>query len=378
VGPTNLVTDHDDDGAPPSAPTPMLVNPARDASAAKSHEVAPIKRLIARHARVLAVLNVSRVGLVVAFGVVVATFWSMRPQVFSEWTTWRGIFDASAIPAIIAMTLTVTLIVGDFDLSIGATLGLTMAVSVTLMANHSVGWPIAALSALGAAAAVGLVNGVLITWARVNSFIATLAVSSIVGGLDAKVSEQQSITNGIPSNFVDLGLKRYLGISVSLWAALLLGLVLYVAVSHTETGRYLFAVGGNREAARLSGVRVRWLRTIGMISAALGAAVAGVLLAAQTASYYPNAGGGYLLPAYAAAFLGTAAGRGRFGILATAFGVFFLQTLQTGLTVLNVQPWIVLVVQGSVLAIAVMVSTLGTGVRRPTFPRLVQLRRRGA
>jgi ribose/xylose/arabinose/galactoside ABC-type transport system permease subunit len=144
-----------------------------------------------------------------------------------------------------------------------------------------------------------------------------------------------------------------------LWVAIVVAVVLYLFVAQSETGRYLYAVGGNREAARLAGVRVRSLRTAGFVSAAVGAGLGGVLLAAQSASYYPNAGGGYLLPAYAAAFLGTAAGGGRFGILASAFGVFFLQTLQTGLTVINVQPWVVLVVQGVVLAVAVMASVAG-------------------
>ena len=314
--------------------------------------------------------NSSRLGLLIAYLLVVAVFWSMRPDVFSDWTTWRGVLDSSALPAIIAISLTVTLVVGEFDLSIGATLGLAMAVCVTMLVEHGMPWPVAAGAALAAAIGVGTVNGLLITWAKMNSFIATLAVSSIVAGLDSHVSGQKTITTGIPAGFVDLGVHRYAGIGVPLWVAIALCLLLYVGLGHTQTGRYLFAIGGNREAARLAGVRVRWLRGIGMLAAASGAAIAGVLLAAQTASYYPNAGGGYLLPAYAAAFLGTAAGGGRFGVLATAFGVLFLQTLQTGLTVLNVASWIVLVVQGVVLAVAVMVSTFGEGLRIGGLPRL--------
>jgi ribose/xylose/arabinose/galactoside ABC-type transport system permease subunit len=356
-------------------PTKATVGPAGDTASSTPTGSAPSaegpersSRTSPARRRARTLFPVARVGVVVAFVVLVAVFWMLRPAVFSDWHTWRGILDASAIPAVIAMTLTVTLIVGDFDLSIGATVGLAMAVTVVLLAEHHVSWPLAGLAAILVAVAVGLVNGALITWARVNSFIGTLAVSSVVAGLDAKVSGQKTITTGIPTSFINLGLNRYLGIGIPLWVAIALGAALYLLVGHTESGRYLYAVGGNREAARLAGVRVRSLRTVGMVSAALGAALAGFLLAAQTASYYPNAGTGYLLPAYAAAFLGTALGGGRFGILATAFGVLFLQTLQTGLTVINVQPWIVLVVQGLVLATAVMVSTVGTiqipGLRR--------------
>ena len=304
-------------------------------------------------------VTLSQAGLVVAYVVIVVFFWSQRPEVFSSWQTWRGVLDASALPAVVAMALTVTLIVGEFDLSFGATIGFSMAVTATLLADKGWSWPAAALVTLLCAVLIGVANGLLVTWAKVNSLIATLAMSSVIQGLDAKVSNQQTISTGIPTSFTDLGTTRWLGLSVALWLAILVGLVLYVAVSHSENGRYLFAVGGNREAARLAGVRTRWLRTIGMITVAVGAAVVGILLCAQTASYYPNAGSGYLLPAFAAAFLGTALGGGRFGIAATAFGVLFLQTLQTGLTVLNVQPWAVLVVQGAVLAIAVILSTPG-------------------
>lgn len=319
-----------------------------DAPAKRRHVPLPRRRV-----------TFSQAGLVVAYVVVVAFFWSQRPEVFSNWHTWRGVLDASALPAVVAMALTVTLVVGDFDLSFGATIGLSMAVTATLLANQGWSWPIAALAALACAVLIGIANGFLVTVAKVNSLIATLAMSSVVTGLDAKVSNQQTISTGIPASFTDLGTTRWLGLSVSLWLAIVVGIVLYVMVSHTENGRYLFAVGGNREAARLAGVRTRWLRTVGMISSAAGAAIVGILLCAQTASYYPNAGAGYLLPAFAAAFLGTALGGGRFGIAATAFGVLFLQTLQTGLTVLNVQPWTVSVVQGAVLAIAVILSTPG-------------------
>ena len=315
-------------------------------------------------------VKMSQYGLVIAYVLVVAYFWSRRPDVFSSWATWQGVLDSSALPAIVAMALTVTLIVGDFDLSIGATIGLSMAVTAASVVNWGWSWQLGVLAAVAGAVVVGLANGFLVATAKVNSFIATLAMSSVVGGLDAKVSNQQTISTGIPTEFIDLGSNRYLGLSGAMWVAIVLGVVLYLLVSHTESGRYLFAVGGNREAARLAGVRTRWLRTVGMITSAVGAAVVGVLLCSQTASYYPNAGAGYLLPAYAAAFLGTALGGGRFGIVATAFGVLFLQTLQTGLTVLNVQPWAVMVVQGAVLAVAVIISTSGgLRFRLPTLAR---------
>lgn len=301
-------------------------------------------------------LTPSGLGVVAAFVVTVVVFYSLRPGTFGEWSTWRGILEASAVPIVVATGLTIALIVGDFDLSIGAVLGLGMAVCISLSAEHGVAWPVAALLALVACAAVGLVNGLLVTRAKVNSFIGTLAMGSVVGGLEAKVTDQQTISQGIPEGLVTAGTRQVLGISVGLWLAVLLAIVLLLVVRQTEVGRYLYAIGSNAEASRLAGVRVRTLRTWGFVCASVTAGLAGVLLASQTASYYPNAGGGYLLPAYAAAFLGTALGAGRFGIFATVFGVLFLQTLQTGLTVINISPWVVMFTQGVVLVVAVMLS----------------------
>lgn len=301
-------------------------------------------------------LTPSGLGVVAAFVVTVIVFWSLRPATFSEWSTWRGILEASAVPIIVATGLTIALIVGDFDLSIGAVLGLGMGVCIALTAQHGIAWPLAALVAIGACGLVGVVNGLLVTRAKVNSFIGTLAMGSVVGGLEAKVTDQQTISQDIPEGFITAGTRQVLGISVGLWLAVLLAVVLLLLVRQTELGRYLYAIGSNAEASRLAGVRVRTLRTWGFVCASLAAGAAGVLLASQTASYYPNAGGGYLLPAYAAAFLGTALGAGRFGIFATVFGVLFLQTLQTGLTVINIAPWVVMFTQGVVLVAAVMLS----------------------
>ena len=307
-----------------------------------------------------------RWGVVLACIATGIVFYALKPDVFSDLDTWRGILDQAALPGIVAMGLTVALIVGDFDLSIGAVIGLAMGISVSLMADHGMSWPLAAAITVAVGAGVGVVNGALVAGLNVNSFIGTLAVSSIVTGFDAKITGQKTITEGIPKGFQDLGGGRWLfDLSTLLWIAIGIGVVLWAVMGHSESGRYMYAVGGNTEAARLAGVRVRSLRVIGFIGVGMCAALAGVLLAASSAGYYPSAGTGFLLPAFAAAFLGTAVTGGRFTIAATAFAVFFLQMLQTGLTVLNVETWVVNVVQGSVLAIAVVIGSAEASARVP-------------
>jgi ribose transport system permease protein len=311
-------------------------------------------------------VQIGRLAVLGTYVLLVVVLLVLRPSVFSEWSTWSAILQQSAIPIIVATGLTLTLIAGDFDLSIGAVLGFGMAVSVSLMATVGLAWPLSCVIAVGACALVGVVNGGLVTRFGVNSFIGTLAIASVVGGLEALFTGQATISTGVPQGFSSFGTKSIFGMSIAFWVAVVVSLALFVVVAQSEWGRFLYATGENREASRLAGVRVRGIRTWGFVSGGVAAGVGGILLAAQNASYYPNAGSGYLLPAYAAAFLGTALAAGRFGVLSTVFGVLFLQTLQSGLTVLNVPPWIVMVIQGLVLIVAVMVSALGVRSRRST------------
>jgi ribose transport system permease protein len=122
----------------------------------------------------------------------------------------------------------------------------------------------------------------------------------------------------------------------------------------------MYAIGGNSEAARLSGLRVRPLRVLGFVMVGVTAAIAGVLLISESGSYAPNAGVAYLLPAFAAVFLGAAVFRpGEFNLLGTVVGVLFLGVIQTGLILLNLQTYIINLVQGGILIAAVLISRLG-------------------
>lgn len=309
-------------------------------------------------------LSTTGFGLIAAFVIMVLVFASIRGDVFSRWSTWQAILEQSAIPILVAVGLTMVLIVGEFDLSVGAVLGLGMGVAVSLMSLGGVPWLVAMGIAVLISALIGLINGLLVTFARVNSFIATLAMGSIVGGVEARFTDQQTLSTNIPPEYRAFG-AAYIGpMSLIFWIVIGIVVVLFIVARQTETGRYLYAIGSNAEAARLAGVKVRSLRLFGFVCAAATAGVAGTLLGAQASGYYPNAGPGYLLPAFAAAFLGTAIGGGRFGVLATFFGVIFLQTLTTGLTVLNVAPWIVLVTQGAVLIAAVVLAGSSSTLRR--------------
>lgn len=272
----------------------------------------------------------------------------------------RSILATSAPLAILAVGLTVILVMGEFDLSIGAMVGLSSALAVILIDTEGTSWIVAVLVALAVGAAVGLFNGLLIAYGGAPSFITTLAVGTALTGFEYLLTDQRSVLSALPDAFRQLGGSRpFFDISSFVLFAAGVALVAWILLQKTEVGRYMYAVGANREASRLSGLRVRPLTVVGFMIVALAASLVGILLASQTSSYTPNSGTAYLLPAFAAAFLGAAAARGgRFNVGGTLVGVLLLGVIRTGLTMLQLSTAIVNIVQGAILIGAMLLTRL--------------------
>lgn len=317
-----------------------------------------------RRAAKLAATILSRYGVLIAFVVVIIVFSAAKPHIFPTWANAKTILTESAPALILAVGLTVVLAMQDFDLSIGATVGLAGGVAVALMAKHAWGWPIALLMALGFGVAVGILNGYLIAFLGGPSFIITLAIGTVLTGIEYAFTNQATVFSGVAQGYVNIAAKSYfLGLSNQIWIAVVIALLLWVLLDRTEVGRYMYAIGGNPEAARLSGIRTRALRLLGFVIVGVSAAVVGIILTSQGGSYTPNAGAPYLLPAYAAAFLGAACfNPGEFNVPGTVVGVLFLGTISTGLTILNLQTYLINLVQGGILVAAVLLGRLGQRV----------------
>ena len=302
----------------------------------------------------------ARYGLLVAFAVMILAFSLAKPDAFPTWDNAKSILTAAAPALIVAAGLTVPLVMQDFDLSFGSMIGLAGGAAVVLMADHSWAWPAAAIVALLLGLAVGFANGFLIAYLGGSSFIITLAMGTVLVGLEYVFTDQKTIFAGVAEGYVKIGQGEFLGLNNQIWIAAGIALILWVLLDKSELGRYMYAIGGNPEAARLSGVRIRRIRLIGFVIMAVSAAIVGILLTAQAASSVPNTGVPYLLPAFAAVFLGSAVFRpGEFNIPGTVVGVLFLGVIQTGLTMLQLQTYVVNLVQGAILIVAVLVSQLG-------------------
>jgi ribose transport system permease protein len=301
-----------------------------------------------------------RHALLLAWIAIAVAFSILRPDTFATAANIRTIFGTQSVLLILTLALMLPLIVGEFDLSIAPTLGFSAMILAVLNVNHHWATGPAVAVALVAGLVIGAANGFLVVKVGVNAFIATLGVGTIVTGITYAISNY-AIVSGISPAVVSAMSSNFLGIQVSFYYALALVIVIWYILRFTPLGRHMLFVGDNAEAARLCGLPVSRLRTGAFIWCGVLSAAAGIVLSGVLGSADPNAASSYLLPAYAAAFLGsTAVVPGQFNAWGTAIAVYFLITGITGLQLLGLQDWIQDVFYGFSLVVAVTLSHLAT------------------
>ncbi|MDQ2910018.1 MAG: ABC transporter permease [Actinomycetota bacterium] len=301
-----------------------------------------------------------RWSLVLAFVAAFAFFSAARPHSFLTWDNVRAILDDSSVLCVLAVGITAILLIGEFDLSVGFVAGLAGATGVSAMAFHGLGTGAAVAIALVTGAVAGLASGVGVAYVRIPSFVATLAVGSIAAAIELAVTKT-AIFEGLSPSYTEIATTRVATIPLRAIIAAGLALLFLVVARATVYGRHAAAVGDNAAAARLAGVPVERVRVLAFVLAGTTAGLAAVLVTSSAGQYYPNLGTGYLLPAYAAAFLGLSMGGGlRFNVVGSYLGVLLLDMVTTGLTMMNQPSWVAALVQGIVLFVAVA----GIAVRR--------------
>jgi ribose transport system permease protein len=302
----------------------------------------------------------AKYGVLIALVLSIVVFSALKPHVFPTVGNLQAIVEQFSPLAIIALGLTVVLVMGDFDLSVAGMIGLGSAVVVSLMSVQHLDYRLAILAGLLVGIAGGAVSGGLVAFAGASSFIITLALGQVYNGLEYQITNQETIFAGIPKGYANIATGSFLGLSNQFFIMLLVLAILYLVLEQSTIGRYMYALGGNPEAARLSGIRVRELRTVGFMVVGVCAVIAGILITSQNDSQAPNLGAPFFLPAFAAVFLGSAVLRpGRFNVLGTLVGAFFLEVISTGLTELSLSTSVILIVQGVILAGAVLLSRIG-------------------
>ncbi|EME16545.1 ABC transporter permease [Rhodococcus triatomae] len=309
-------------------------------------------------------------ALVLALVAVVVVFGILRPETYPTANNLQNILGSQAVLLILALGLIVPLTAGEFDLSAVSTMSLSAMTIAVLNVQH--GWSLLPSVAVAVLAAlfVGLVNAVLVVRLQIDSFIATLGSGTVVLGVVQWISDSTSVT-GIDSALVEATIgTRVFGVSLQFYYALALVLVTAIVFQYTPIGRRLLFVGRGPQVARLSGLHVDRIRGGALVTSALVAALAGIVYAGMLSGADPSSGQSFMLPAFAAAFLGaTAIVPGRFNAVGTLVAVYFLVAGVVGLQMLGVASFVQQLFYGGALVVAVALSG---AVRRRTTSRSVR------
>jgi ribose transport system permease protein len=293
-------------------------------------------------------------------GVLVVLFSVLLPQTFPTVNTLKSLGDQEAITALLAIALIIPMAAGAFDLSVASQLALSVVIVAWMQTNGFD--PVASvLTALVVGALIGALNGLIVVRLRVNSFVATLGMSSLLTGAAFWVTGGKPIVSGLSPDFLAWGRNQPLGIPLPFIYLLVVAALVWYVLGHTPVGRYLYSAGSNPQAARLAGVKVDRLVFGSLVASSTIAAFAGIVLVAKLGVGNHEVGASYLLPVFAAAFLGaTQIIPGRVNVIGTLVAVFLLAIGVKGLQLLGAPDFVNDLFNGAALIVAVSLAAART------------------
>ncbi len=267
----------------------------------------------------------------------------------------KNVLTQVSVNTIIAIGMTFVILTGGIDLSVGSSLAISGAVAATIVKVTGNVF-LAIVSSLLIGIIVGVINGIFISKGKIQAFIVTLATMTIFRGV-TQVYTNGTPVSGLGKSFGAIGNKTFLGIPIPVVITLIVFLISYYVLNQTRYGRYLYAVGGNEDSARLSGINTDKVKTIVYIISGITAALSGIIVTSRIGSASATAGAGYELDAIAAVVLGgTSLAGGEGSIAGTIIGALIIGVLNNGLNLMNVSPYYQLIVKGLVILLAVMID----------------------
>ena len=279
---------------------------------------------------------------------------AIASPVFATTSNLLNVALATSVTALLAAGQTFVIILAEIDLSVGAVLTFTAVVTALTLKHHSTLVGIVVGLLVGAAA--GLVNGLLVTKTRMPSFIATLAMMSVLAGLALQLTQGNPVAV-TDYSFQNIGQARAAGIPVPVWIMVVVFLVFGLLLARTRYGRYVYATGDNVEAARLSGIPADRVKILAFVISGTLAALAGFIVTARLSTAEPTAGTGLELEAIAAVIIGgTSLAGGRGDLIGTIVGALILGVIDNGMNLLDVSPFLQSVVKGLVILFAVLLD----------------------
>jgi len=299
--------------------------------------------------------------------ILAVVFCVLLPDTFGTVNNARVIAASSAIAGILTLAVALSMASGTFDISLAANMTFSICLLGSLLTDWELPWPLAVILTLVAGASIGAVNAVIITRFGVDAIIATLGMSSVLAALSYWVADGQTVLlDQVGPSFTDAGSRTFGTVPVTVIYLAAVAIVLWFILEHTPFGRYVYAIGSNPQAAKLAGIKVVRLQSLSLMITGALAALAGVVLTMQLGAAAFGAGAPYLLPAFAATFLGsTQVLPGRFNVRGTIVALYLLAIAVKGLQLRFPDlPWIKDLVEGLVLIVAVCVTARAIRKRR--------------
>ncbi|WP_315973250.1 MULTISPECIES: ABC transporter permease subunit [unclassified Bartonella] len=287
--------------------------------------------------------------------IVVCILMGIASDSFFQFSNIMSVLRQVAVVAILAVGMTFVILTGGIDLSVGAVMALAGTITAGLMIS-GIAPPIALMGGVGVGLAFGLINGVLIAWGKMPAIIVTLATMGIARGLGLMYSGGYPIS-GLPSWMSWFGTAWLGPVPVPVIIMFVVYFIAWVILERTGFGRHVYAIGGNEQATRLSGVRVNRVKLAVYGISGLTSSIAAIILTGRLMSGQPNTGVGFELDAIAAVVLGgTAIAGGRGSIIGTLIGAVLLGILNNGLNLMGIDPYVQNVIKGVIILLAIYIS----------------------
>jgi ribose transport system permease protein len=298
---------------------------------------------------------VSHFGTVLLLLVLIALFTLLTPNFFTG-QNWTNILVVQVVVGSVTFGALLPLITGEFDLSMGYSLGFISMLGAYL-AGHGAGAgtviPVMVISGM----TIGVVNGILTVYFKISSFIATLGTGLLLSGLTLGLSGGQVLFTNIPNIIIDIGQKHVLGVAISVWIIVVLATVLFYVLEHTPFGRHLYAIGGNERVAFLAGIKTSLIKIVAFSISGFFVSVGSIFQLGQSGAATPTFGPELLLPAYAGVFLGVTTYKpGYYNVIGTVVAILLLAVGFNGLSLLGAPFWVQPIFNGTVLLIAILTA----------------------
>lgn len=292
----------------------------------------------------------SLIGLVILC--IIITFVTPNFLTFSNIT---NVFTQVSVNAIIAVGMTFVILTGGIDLSVGSTLAISGALGASIIkSTGSITLAIIVAAVVGTF--IGIINGLLIAKGKLQAFIATLATMTIFRGVTLVFTDGTPISK-LPEAFMKIGNAKLGFIPIPVLITIVIAIIAIYVLTQTRFGRYLYALGGNEESAKLSGINTDKIKVMTYAISGFMAAVAGVIITSRIGSASPNAGTGFELDAIAAVVIGgTSLAGGEGKVTGTIIGALIIGVLNNGLNLMNVSPFYQSIVKGLVILLAVLLD----------------------